>query len=87
MNERRNERTVKLQWISFSLNIFLLYFLLRQPTTAPPHTFAEIRSLVHRDSVFQRVGDALRLLVARHPLGVRVLDGDRGLPGAHSQDV
>ena len=50
-------------------------------------TFSAIRSLVHRDSVFQRVGDALRLLVAIHPLGVRVLDGDRGLPGAHSQDV
>ena len=42
---------------------------------------------MHSHSVLQRVGNAVPLLVARHPLGVRVLDGDRGLPATHSHLV
>ena len=52
-----------------------------------PSLPSAIRVGVHGDSVLQRVGDALRLLVARHSLGVRLLDGDRGLPGAHYQNA
>ena len=49
--------------------------------------FAAIRGRLHGDSVHQRVGDALRILMARPPLGIRLLDSDRGLPGTHSHPV
>ena len=49
--------------------------------------FPAVRGGVHSAGINQRVSDALRFLVARHPLVVRVLDGGRGLPGTHPRTV